>query len=222
VIKMTTNGAVVRTAEATRWEVGGRIRKRDRSALAAVYDGYVEKVARMIRRGCSLRRANGQLGGRVWVAREDLADVVQEVFVKAFSRMARGGHDGGRDYEPYLLMIARNTMIDWARRRTVTERHLDRLRSALPPHHLPAEEPPPWEDGRNLAAVERYLTGLTGQLGDLYRKRYLEGRSQEEAAQAMSISRQTVRTLEQQLRRGLARSIESGPLPASCTQAAGP
>ena len=47
----------------------------------------------------------------------DLADTVQEVFLKAFSRNARMSFDGSREIGPYLGTIARNIMIDRARRR---------------------------------------------------------------------------------------------------------
>jgi len=44
------------------------------------------------------------------------ADVVQEVFVRALSEKARTSYDGLRPYRPYLLRIAKNLMIDRARR----------------------------------------------------------------------------------------------------------
>ncbi|NJK45534.1 MAG: sigma-70 family RNA polymerase sigma factor [Pleurocapsa sp. SU_196_0] len=41
---------------------------------------------------------------------DDLADAIQEVFSRAFSREARLAYDPTRDYAPYLCMVARNVV----------------------------------------------------------------------------------------------------------------
>jgi RNA polymerase sigma factor (sigma-70 family) len=171
---------------------------------------HAAKVAALVQRGCPIRRADGSWAGRVWVSPEDHADLVQDVLVKALAPRRGDRYDPGRSYEPYLLMIARNTMIDWMRRRAA----LTRL------HHSPSLQPagdpsegagPPWQDDGNLAAVERYVNGLAGDLREVYRRRYTEGLSQDQAARAMGISRQRLRTLEGRLRHGLARTLETDP-----------
>ena len=61
----------------------------DRAALARVYDAYVEPVGRLVQRGCRVR-TGGQLGGELRVSAQDVLDVAQEVFLKAFSPSAPG------------------------------------------------------------------------------------------------------------------------------------
>jgi DNA-directed RNA polymerase specialized sigma24 family protein len=46
-----------------------------------------------------------------------IADLVQEVFVRAFSTDARHAYDGRREYGHYLAAIARNCFIDLLRAR---------------------------------------------------------------------------------------------------------
>ncbi len=46
----------------------------------------------------------------------ELEDLIQEVFVRAFSEKGRLAYDGLRDYEPYICTIARNLLIDRARK----------------------------------------------------------------------------------------------------------
>src|SRR2546429_344344 len=58
------------------------------------------------------------------------------------------------------------------------------------------DEPAPWEDDQALAATERHLLTLAPELRTVYRHRYVEGLSQEQAARAIGISRQSLRTLE--------------------------
>jgi RNA polymerase sigma factor (sigma-70 family) len=181
-----------------------RFRTGDRSALAEVYDAYAERIGHLVRRGYQLHRPT-EGPGRVDVNPQDFLDVVHEVFAKAFSPAARLAYDGERDYGPYLATIARNAMVDWLRRRgTVT---------ALPPHlfdNLPDEPPDeaaPWEDPVTLGAVTAYVAGLPPALAGVHRCRYQQGMSQDAAAHELGISRQNLRTLEAQLRRGLAEAL---------------
>jgi RNA polymerase sigma factor (sigma-70 family) len=182
-----------------------RFRAGEGAALAAVYQDHVPEVERLVRRGYQVPRAGG---GRVWVEPGDRPDVVQEVFVKALSPAGRRGYDLARDYRPYLLSIARNTMIDWLRSRRVAPGL--RARLAAEPRHEPGfpDDPPPWQHPRNLATATRYLAALPLELREVYRLRYAEGMTQERAARTLGVGRQTVRTLEQRLQRGLARTLE--------------
>lgn len=86
------------------WE---RFRDGERAALERVYREHVALVRSSVRAG--LYRT-GRLSS------SNLADIVQETFVKAFSRTGRQGYDGTRAYAPYILAIARNCLIDWLRR----------------------------------------------------------------------------------------------------------
>jgi RNA polymerase sigma factor (sigma-70 family) len=182
-----------------------------RDGLAAMYQSCAEAIGRLARLGCQVRRADGQPAGRVWLDEQDCPDLVQEVFVKAATAVR--GPDPTGELQPYLLMIARNTMIDWLRRRAVAAR----VRAAaveLWPDRLP--ERAPWEDPRSLAAAERYLAELPATLAGIYRLRFVEGLRQSQAARRLGISRQSFRTLERRLRDGLQATLEGVSCDAPC------
>jgi RNA polymerase sigma factor (sigma-70 family) len=176
-------------------------------ATATIYSRYAPKVLRVVSRGFSVSGVGGHPAGLVWVRPEDQADVVQEVFVKALAPRARARYDPTRDYEPYLLMITRNTMIDWVRQRSAFGR-LRQATSVVSGALTPGLAPPPWQDERNVSAAEQYVRGLQGQLREVYRLRYTEDRSQEQAAREIGTSRQRLRTLERRLREGLAEVLQ--------------
>jgi RNA polymerase sigma factor (sigma-70 family) len=166
-----------------------------------------QKVVSLVRRGCPIRPRTGSSGGRVWVSPADQADVIQEVFVKALATGGSERCDRGREYEPYLLMIARNTMIDWVRRQAASRARLRRLPSGDAEAAGGGDGCPPWYDDRNVAIAEQYVNGLSDELREVYRLRYAEGLSQDGTARAMGISRQNLRTLERRLRCGLTRRL---------------
>ena len=184
-----------------------RFRAGERSALAAVYDAYATKVGSLVRRGCVVRRAGGEYAGGVYVSADDFLDLTQEVFVKAFSAAGRQGYDGVRDYEPYLLMITRNVLIDWLRRRAGVVPFEPELLAAVASDQPALDDCAPWESTESLAITEHYLAGLSPELARVHRHRYLEGLSQEATARAMGISRQNLRTLEARVRSGLSHAL---------------
>src|SRR5262252_2063902 len=92
-----------------------RFRAGDREALETVYRAYVDKVSDLVAHGFRIAATGGAVAG-LGRRPADLADTVQEIFLKAFSRGARLSFDGARDFGPYIATIARNVMIDRARR----------------------------------------------------------------------------------------------------------
>src|SRR5947207_9223725 len=87
-----------------------RFREGDEEALRSVYwqcVDFVTRTAAAVLRGCAAGTPRGpdELAG-------ELADVVQDVFVKAFAPEARRRFDASRPYKPYLAQIARNTAVD--------------------------------------------------------------------------------------------------------------
>lgn len=87
-------------------------RRGDRAALTEVYRRYVDEVAGVVRHGFAL-------GGKAVRGVREVdcqRDLVQEVFVRCFSEAARKGYDGISPFRPYLLRIAKNLMIDEARK----------------------------------------------------------------------------------------------------------
>jgi RNA polymerase sigma-70 factor, ECF subfamily len=169
-----------------------RFRRGERAALEEIYFAYVDLVAFVVRQSAHGAHA---------------ADLIQETFARAFAERARLGYDGLRPYRPFLLTIARNLLVDDARKRG------RELVVEDPPEPLPSEgaADPEWADADTVAVVERYVAGLDARLRALYEERYVKDRSQNEAAAALGLTRQKVRTLEEKLRRGLERALATRP-----------
>jgi len=183
-----------------------RFRKGEREALARVYDHYVGAIESLLRRCIAASAARS--GDRSLASRSDLADLVQDVFIKAFAQPARSSYDGVREYRPFLFALCRNVLVDYLRRRG-KEVHMDMAAIEL----LGDRDPPgpddelPWADGETILLVEGYLRGLTEREHAVYVQRYVHCRPQIEAAAALGLSRQQLRTAEAHLRRGLAREL---------------
>jgi RNA polymerase sigma-70 factor (ECF subfamily) len=169
-------------------------------ALEEVYWAYVTRVERMVRFGSLLVGS----GSRVRGAADDVEDLVHETFARAFTDRARRAYDGKRRYGPYLAAIARNLLVDEARRRG------RELLTAELADDLPLEDAsePDWADPATTRAVEEYVARLPDELRAVHHHRYERGSSQEAAAAALGLSRQQIRTLEQRLRDGLRSHLE--------------
>ena len=114
----------------------------ERKVLGTVYDRYVDVVGRLVRRGCQipvgrrrLRQPPGLHGRHARRVREGVPPP------------ARQGYDGLREYQPYLLMIARNTLIDLLRRKGGDARLADALEQ-LPSDDVPRDDAAPWQTPR--------------------------------------------------------------------------
>lgn len=170
-----------------------------RDALELVYRANVSSIERYVR---TLARAYG---------RHDLAqsgaasDLVQEIFLRAFSQSARASYDGSREYAPYLKAVARYHLID-----TFRARRREKLTSPGDLTLLVDGEPSirtPSADPRLLAIVESYLRDLPPNLSAVYEQRFVLERSQEATSHALALSRRTIRTAEQRLVLGLRRAL---------------
>jgi RNA polymerase sigma factor (sigma-70 family) len=177
-------------------------------AIRIVYSEYVHKVERLLSAGFEIRDRGIRVVG-VGHQLSDLADLVQEVFVRAFSEKSRLAYDGLRDYGPYLFAIARNVLVDWARAKG--------REIPLPPSDIEAaietipvlEDSEPWADPATMRVVEAYLCTLPQDLREVHNLRYEEGLSQVQAADRLGIGRQTLRTLEGRLREGLLSALDA-------------
>jgi RNA polymerase sigma factor (sigma-70 family) len=173
---------------------GFRAGKRD--ALERVYWLHVETVETLVRRGlCRVGRFSAA----------DLADVVQEVFEKAFGKKARAAYDGEREYGPFLRQLARHTLYDWLRRRNKEiVRDLDP--DALIAEAEPGRDPGPYP-AELVLVTEAFVEGLAPDLKAVHERRFQAAESQEHAARVLGISRQNLRTLERRLLDGLRRAL---------------
>ena len=188
-----------------------RFRLGDRAALSKVYWFYVARVEGAIRRGLLAmgRHDAGSL-------RADTADLVQEVFVRAFGQPTRQNYDGTREYAPFLMGVARHVLTDHFRRRG-RQAQLEQMSFEEMPEPDAGEDvdEEPWADSQTVALVERYVAGLSGQEHAVYVQRFAEGRSQLQTADALGLTRQQVRTLEGHVRSGLTRALARARLAAS-------
>jgi RNA polymerase sigma factor (sigma-70 family) len=183
-----------------------RFRAGDEEALAAVYSACVDHVTRIadaVLRACAVGSGRGP--GEIAAA---LADVVQEVFVKAFAPDARRRFDAARLYEPYLAQITRNVAVDhWRQMRRYVPSDLDQIIDRL---SLEADAPGgggDWADSETIALVNRYVASLDGESRRVHDALYVKGLSQRDAAEMLCLGRQVVRTKEANLRRGLRREL---------------
>ena len=160
-------------------------------ALGTVYRVYVRKVEHLLSQGFELRGQGTRVSG-VGHRPDDLADLVQEVFLRAFSEKARRSYDGLRDYGPYLFAIARNVLVDQARAhgREILSSQLE-LDVAIEP--MAPEDAPFWAEPATMMIVEAYLAALPQDMREVHRLRYEAGLSQEQAAEKLGVGRQTRR-----------------------------
>jgi RNA polymerase sigma-70 factor (ECF subfamily) len=181
----------------------GRFRSGDPEALSRVYWSYSQGVESYIRRG--LLQAGPRAAAGLDAA---VADLVQEAFAHAFAESARRAYDETREYGRFLIAIARNTLIDHLRRQSREEPvdpvHLEHL---LDHQTSTGVDESPWTDSQLRALVQHYLAKLPERERAVYLMRYAQDQSQLQAADALGLTRQQVRTLEERVRAGLAREL---------------
>lgn len=170
--------------------------------METVYWAYVDAVAQVARQGLVVSS-----GARVpGVPPDQVGDLVQETFIRAFAPAARDAYDGLRLYRPYLLTIVRNLLVDRARKSGREVPSHEALEASIPAPEPDAPED--FEDPKLVAVVNNYIEGLDPLLRSVYKHRYVLDQSQVETAQALGLTRQKVRTLEKRLRRGLEKALK--------------
>jgi RNA polymerase sigma factor (sigma-70 family) len=170
-------------------------------ALALLYRTYASTVNKYVR---ALARAGGH---NELLQAGEIADVVQEVFVRAFSATARSNYDGHRDFSPYLITIARHRVIDHLRvRAREVLKEPGELSEIAEWSSTGPETSSPFGAA---SAVARYLDGLPRRLRDVYHQRFVLERSQEASAAALGISRAALRGAEARLYEGLRKILRN-------------
>jgi RNA polymerase sigma-70 factor (ECF subfamily) len=176
-------------------------RRGERAALERVYNEHVDGVERMIRAGLARARR---------FSAANLADLVQDVFLRAFSERARSSYDGKRAYGPYLATLTRNVLIDWLRRPSndpssggTAEELVDLTTEPGQTELFEAEL---------VATTASYVEKLSPELKRVHEERFVRASSQRSAAEALGISRQNMRTLERRLVDGLRRALSRARL----------
>ena len=172
-----------------------------RETLERVYWAYLDEVETVVRSLSMRYRRSAQLASSA----PDVGELVQEVFVRAFSDKARHGFDASRSFGPYLGTLARNLFIDWTRKqgRELTIGDFDDAFGATQPVDIDSG----WADEEAMAIVSHYLAELPAELLEIHEQRFVACRTQEEACAALGISRAQLRTRERHLRDGLRREL---------------
>ena len=152
-----------------------RIAERDPAAIAALYDRHARMLYSLI--------------VRVLRDRAEAEDVLQDVFVRAWTRVETYNRDLGSPLA-WLIRIARNRAIDRLRARDVRERSAEHV-----PKPEPVESP---ERSASLSerqhAVQRALDVLTPEQRQLIESAYFRGLSQSELAAEFGLPLGTVKT----------------------------
>jgi RNA polymerase sigma factor (sigma-70 family) len=175
----------------------------DREALSCVYRLCARDVELGVRRALASLRL---------LSAANLADIVQEVFLRAFSRNARLSYDGQRDYKPYVLAIARNVVVDWTRRvgREIPTSDLLEMMAGDTAEADPGDVSP--FPPAAVSLVTAYVHSLPPDLRAVHHRRFVLAEPQRQAAAALGISRQSLRTREQKLILGLRRELRRAGL----------
>lgn len=185
---------------ANRPELLGSFREGRREALEQVYRHYVRQI------DVYLRTLSGAAGRRGIVSSSGVADLIQEVFVRAFSISARAAIEPTRDYAAYLKAIARNAFVD-----TLRTQQREQLigETDWPGNVQRCEESDSLSDPKVRAIVTAYLRDLPIPLRGVYEQRYVLGRSQDAACSALGLTRRNLRTGEKRLKRGLLQALRA-------------
>jgi RNA polymerase sigma factor (sigma-70 family) len=148
-------------------------------------------------------------------------ELLQEVFLRAFSRQVRERYDGLRPYRPYLLQITRNLLVDRFRKtaREVSTSDplidLDRMMFENTEPQETLDTDPEWL--AQVRACQAYLAGASEQVRLFVKLRFAAEQSQESVADALGLTRKQVRTLELRVRKELAAYLleQEGPVASS-------
>ena len=177
-----------------------RFRAGETRALCEVYRHYIHAVKTAIR--CCARASHARAGARL-----EVADIVQDVFMKAFSERARLAYDARLPYKPFLLAVARNALVDELRRQSREVRLDESSIDCVATAGAAPDEQLPWVDPQLTTVVARHIAQLNAKERAIYYERYVHDRSQLQTATVLALSRQQVRTLESRLLAGLARRL---------------
>ena len=179
-------------------ELLSAFRRGERCALERVYRFYARQMDRYLR---SLVR---RTSATEFAQASAVADLLQDMFIRAFAEPARNAYDASRDYTPYLCSIGRNCFIDALRRR--------RREVLQAPEDLPfvVSDETRFDDRYEpqvLAVLTGYLEQLPDGLRGVYEQRFVLGRSQQVVCDVLGVSRRHLRTREDHLRRGLRKAL---------------
>jgi RNA polymerase sigma-70 factor (ECF subfamily) len=121
--------------------------------------------------------------------RDDVPDVMQMVYLKAYQGLA--GFRGEARFSTWLYQIARREALDISSRRRVEMADIDTVEIAAPAHHLP-------DVATSAHSEKAWIERALGELDETYRTaielRYMAEKSYEEIGRIMGIPEGTAKT----------------------------
>ncbi len=194
-------------------------RKGDENALHEIYCHYVRKIELFVANGWYNTNSKTRTYGVA--SFEVQAELVQEVFIQAFSKKARLAYDGIRPYKIFLLGIARNTVADYIRtkhRDALSHVGLEldgaeinddqfRFLEELDENGRSVENDFDWQ--RGVQATEQYVETLDDLLKNFVCLRFKKDLPLVEVARTLDITRGKARFLEQDFVRRLKRHFRN-------------
>lgn len=172
----------------------------DPAALQRVYFDHARGLERRLRAG--LVRGNVRMPA---LSDADVRDVLQEVFIRAFSAQSRRRYDGLRPFETWLRTIARNLLIDRARKKGLPRAEAEALDFVADEH---ANTEQNLLDAELRAATAKYVASLDPEQRRFVELRFEQERSQDDVARTMDLTRRRIRTLEKRVHAGLRAFLE--------------
>lgn len=183
-----------------------QFREGDRAALTTVYRHYVNDIESLLRKWSSNT-------GNFIDLRHDFGrqqDVLQEIFVKAFSQKVREAYDGIRPYRPYLITIAKSVLIDHLRKQSreillpFDSDDEERIASNIEDTGTSEEEQSTslhWQ--QCLTASKTFVAGLDASTQQFIELRFRQELPQLLISETMGMTRWKVRAMEKKVQRGL-------------------
>ena len=158
----------------------------DQQLIEAVLVGETEVFSELVRR---YQRMVGSVAWRYGIRREDIEDVVNEVFIKVFRNLHRYRPD--HPFSTWLYRLAVNHSVDFTRRR-----RRDRLQDEFPEQ---MEDPTPSqssgvEQDEDATLLRAALDEVSPKYQEALKLVYIEGLKVEDAARALAVPVGTVKT----------------------------
>ena len=195
-------------------------REGDPKTLGQLYQRFAPVLGRFIAGGFSTTSDGRAIRIQVDDPNERM-EIVQETFARAFTERSRLAYDGYRPYGPYLVRICRNLVIDHVRARRRHARvfvpdepigdepdaptRIDMASDVSVADHLKTGGAAQVDASRRELAreLDAFLKTLGSKEREMLRLYYEDDSSQRDAARAMGLTRNQIRTLVSRVRRSL-------------------
>lgn len=169
-------------------EIASEIVQQCQAGQTAVFSTIVQHYERALL--AYVVRLNCTPGGRT------SEDVVQEIFLKAYTSLARFRPHKNSSFTAWLFTIARNHCMSLGRRKRLEGRYLESNTSPAspPPSHTAASPALQAQQQETLQRVQEAVASLTEPMRSTFLLRYYQELSFAEVAEVLGCNEQTART----------------------------